>query len=102
MSTPATTPKNMRKLWDRLNRIKNLTPGTTRIWRLGEVRDELQISLDMGDVHPDSRERIEALVLFIERLQFDLHILNEVVHEKKARDGRPSRNDPTNWLGERP
>ena len=102
MSIPATNPKNLRKLFDKLNRIKNLTPGQHRCWKLGEVRDELQISLDMEEVHPEAREKIEGLVLFIERLQHDLLTLNAVVHDKKDRDGRPSRNDPNNWRGERP
>lgn len=103
MSTPKTTPKNMARLWTEHRRICNLVPGLTRIWRLGEVRDELQISIDMGEVHPDSVERIEALILYIERLQYDLLLLNAAANGRTLRDGRPmTRNDPNHWIGERP
>lgn len=101
MSTPPSTPKEMQKLWEWRNRVKKLVPGTARIWKLGEVADELRITLYADVLHPDAIEKIEGLVVYLERLEYDLIVLNDFAHGKSVRTGI-SRSDPRHWRGPRP
>lgn len=92
----------MRKLWEWRNRIIKLVPGQTRIWAtLGEAADELQIDIDLTELHPDAREKLEGLVLKLKRMEYDLIVLNEVAHGKEKARG-VGRSDPNHWRGPRP
>lgn len=99
--------KSLRKINDKLvmklNRIRKLAPGATRLNQLNEVADELQITIDLDTAMvPEAKKTLEGLVLFVKRLEYDLIDLNTVVWDKKPRDGNLSRSDPNHWRGERP
>lgn len=97
-----------RKLTERLNRIRNLTPGRRRVWALDEVAmlmqmdaDEMHGRAEVDDIDGLAQEadRCEGYALYLRRLEHDLSELRDAVRGEKR---RMSRNDPRHWKGERP
>ena len=87
-----------RKQRDKLNRISNLIPGNTRIWKLDDVARILAMDLDHAvahDAHPDAVTELETLVLFVRRLEWDLGELHtEVRGATNRRGGRYTQVRP--------
>ncbi len=86
-----------RKLNDKLNRFRNLTPGRKRLYSLGRIAayleykaDEVALKAEARDDDPVSQAvaKIEGLyagayredATFLHRLQWDLEQLREVVY----------------------
>jgi hypothetical protein len=93
----ATLEKENRKLNDKLNRFRNMTPGRKRLHTLGRVGavlelegDEIRLKAEARDDDPASQTiaKIEMLyadanaedALYLHRLQWDLEQLREVVY----------------------
>ena len=84
------TTKLERKQADRLNRIGNLIPGNTRIWKLDDVARILRMDIheaEQSDAHPDAISELETLLLFVRRLEWDLGELHTVVRGATNRRG---------------
>ncbi len=96
----ASLEKQNRKLNDKLNRFRNLTPGRKRLHYLGRIAayleykaDEVALKAEARDDDPVSRSvaKIEGLyagayradALYLHRLQWDLEQLREVVYPSK-------------------
>jgi len=92
----ATLERENRKLTDKLNRYRNLTPGRKRLYSLGRIAgsvehivDEMVVVLEAMNNDPDSdyhkfasrdiaNGRADAI--YLRRLQWDLEQLREVVY----------------------
>ena len=98
--------KAERKLQDRLNRIKKLTPSRRRIYELDRIAEELHIEADVRDEHDRPTDEIDALLtdsLILSRLAWDLMELRDTVRGSPRREGAElSKFDPDNWRGPRP
>ncbi len=95
----ASLEKENRKLTDKLNRFRNLTPGRKRLYALGRVAALLEYKADQIAERAASRQgsigekvaKIERLyenatrhdALYLHRLQWDLEQLREVVYPSK-------------------
>ncbi len=96
--TIAILEKENRKLNDKLNRFRNLTPGRKRLHTLGRIAANLEYEADQNEERADDRDesdpialqiaRIERLyvtaaradALYLHRLQWDFEQLREVVY----------------------
>jgi hypothetical protein len=81
----ANLEKENRKLNDRLNRFRNLTPGRKRLYSLGRIASFAEADADMAFEDPNERpiidgEAARADALYLHRLQWDLEQLREVVY----------------------
>ena len=77
--------KENRKLNDKLNRFRNLTPGRKRLHALGRIAAFTEANADMADEDPNERpiidgEAARADALYLHRLQWDFEQLREVVY----------------------
>ena len=77
-----------RKLNDKLNRFRNLTPGRKRLYALGRIAAFTEADADMAVEDPNERpiidgEMARADALYLHRLQWDLEQLREVVYPSK-------------------
>ncbi len=96
----ANLEKQNRKLNDKLNRFRNLTPGRKRLYALGRIAAALEYEADEVSEKIASRKptvtnnavgRIEQLyatalrtdALYLHRLQWDFEQLREVVYPSK-------------------
>jgi len=89
----ATLEKQNRKLNDRLNRYRNLTPGRKRLYSLGRIAAMLEYEADEdAKATPDGSlvAEMRADALYLHRLQWDLEQLREVVY--------PSDQPSHEWL----
>lgn len=98
-----------RKAQEHLNRIRNTTPGLGRIYRLDDVRTVLATDalLAEHDGDHDIATELEALALFVERIEHDLITHRQAVHNEHTRKGgrvdyKRGKYDPENWRGPRP
>ena len=98
--------KAERKLQDRLNRVKKLTPGKQRIYDLDRIAEELRIEADVRDEQDRPTDEIDALLtdsLALSRLAWDLMELRDTVRGSPRRENvELSKLDPANWRGPRP
>ena len=77
-----------RKLNDKLNRFRNMTPGRKRLYALGRIAAMMEADADMMAEDPNERpiidgEAARADALYLHRLQWDLEQLREVVYPSK-------------------
>ena len=84
----ATLEKQNRKLNDKLNRFRNLTPGRKRLYALGRIASFMEADADMVVEDPNERpiidgEMARADALYLHRLQWDIEQLREVVYPSK-------------------
>ena len=98
----ATLERENRKLNDKLNRFRNLTPGRKRLYALGRIAATLEYEADEIEKRIAGREvdqgglaeavnRIDRLyvganrqdALYLHRLQWDFEQLREVVYPSK-------------------
>jgi len=82
--------RQIRKKQDQLNRFTKLVPGSRRVWELDRIAMELEMEADDRET-VGLRIEAEGLredVLFLRRLQFDLHQLRNTV--RGPRGGRMS------------
>ena len=70
--------KENRKLNDKLNRFRNLTPGRKRLYTLGRVATMMEACADGVDTYFPDDLRHDAL--YLHRLQWDFEQLREVVY----------------------
>ena len=95
-----------RKLTERLNRIRNITPGRRRIYELGDIAANLEIAADIeeethGD--PEYVANLRKWSLALERLEWDLGELRDASRNGHRRISTElSRLDPNHWKGPRP
>ena len=82
----ANLEKRNRKLTDRLNRFRNMTPGRKRLYALGRIAAMLEYEADedaklapLGSLVVEMR----ADALYLHRLQWDFEQLREVVYPSK-------------------
>ena len=86
--------KQNRKLTDRLNRFRKLTPGRQRLYALGRIAVFMEADADMASEDPNERFVIDGGAarkdaLYLHRLQWDLEQLLDVV--------RPSKQPSHEW-----
>lgn len=94
--------KENAKLTQRLNRIKKLTPGKDRIWRLDTFAMYADMDADAATTD-EERKMAKSDVLFLHRFEWDILRLNETVHDKPTRNGLGGQTShPDYWKGERP
>ncbi len=84
----ANLERENRKLNDKLNRFRNLTPGRKRLYALGRIAAMMEADADMMDEDLNERpfidgEAVRADALYLHRLQWDLEQLREVVYPSK-------------------
>ncbi len=90
----ANLERENRKLSDKLNRFRNLTPGRKRLYALGRIAAALEYEADEmlktspgdGSGYQPSHTDYQALVedaLYLHRLQWDFEQLREVVYPSK-------------------
>ncbi len=84
----ATLERENRKLNDKLNRFRNLTPGHKRLYALGRIASMMEADADMMAEDPNERpiidgEAARADALYLHRLQWDFEQLREVVYPSK-------------------
>ncbi len=77
-----------RKLNDKLNRFRNMTPGRKRLYALGRIAAFAEADADMSDEDPNERPIIDGETarqdaLYLHRLQWDFEQLREVVYPSK-------------------
>ena len=89
--------KEQSKLQERINRINKLTPGLQRLYNLDRIIMELKMEAD----NLEDGDGLRKDALYLERLEWDLHRLNEAVKDRLARNGG-TPSDPGHWRGERP
>ena len=82
----ATLERENRKLNDKLNRFRNLTPGRKRLYALGRIAAMMEYEADedaklapLGSLVVEMR----ADALYLHRLQWDFEQLREVVYPSK-------------------
>jgi len=92
-----------RKLQERINRINKLTPGLQRLYNLDRIANELEYEADRLEDRNEGYdpEGLRRDALYLRRLEWDLHRLNETVKDRVARNGG-TPSDPGHWRGERP
>lgn len=93
--------RQLRKMQDQLNRFTKLVPGSQRIWELDRIAMEMEYEADQLDIEhrSDEAEGVRKDVLFVRRLQFDLHQLRDTV--RGPRGGRMSEVE-NYYMRERP
>lgn len=99
------TTKAERKLQERINRIKNLTPGKARIWNLDRLAMELDLYADWLEEtgeHDSDPDGLRQDATFLRRLQHDLAQLREAVRGDPRKDAIRAKYDPANWPQQRP
>ena len=82
--------KQNRKLNDKLNRYRNLTPGRKRLHALGRIAVMMEAEADFAERDPKPPNVVaidyaglRADALYLHRLQWDFEQLREVVYPSK-------------------
>ncbi len=84
----ATLERENRKLNDKLNRFRNMTPGRKRLYALGRIATMMEAEADFAEREPKPPPNVVAIdyaglradALYLHRLQWDLEQLREVVY----------------------
>ncbi len=91
--------KRLRGLTERLARVRKLVPGRQRIYKLNEL--SAMLYYDAGEESDEQyAKKLNDYALYVERLQWDLMKLRDVVRGDERMKG--NKYDPANWIGERP
>ncbi len=80
-----------RKLNDKLNRYRNMTPGRKRLYALGRIATMMEAEADFAERKPKPPPNVVAIdyaglradALYLHRLQWDFEQLREVVYPSK-------------------
>ncbi len=82
----ATLERENRKLTDKLNRFRNMTPGRKRLYSLGRIAAMLEYEADEDAKLAPSGSLVAEMradAIYLHRLQWDLEQLREVVYPSK-------------------